>query len=826
MQVVEPAMVGNSGPTQRWAAIVAFLAGATTLVGLAGGVDILTRWIPSSTTMNPVIALLLVGSTVAILIPNEHQRRAMRAVGMVMIAAGATKLVQVVLGRPLGIDYLVSLALSSRGSIFPDPIAINSAVALVLLGAALAIGRTTRPRAAVASQALAITAIAIALMALIGFALGAATINQLTFNRMAVNSAVGLAALGVAILGLTPEHGVMRLLVHKGPSGDLARMALPICLSVPILLGISRLWLQNHFGFSNGDGVAIMIAGNVALTLAVLWGCLILLLRSDVDVRGKASALADSQAQYRQAGRIGKMGHWQYDVVLDKLHWTNEFRLLLGLDRDLAPDFAVMDERIHPDDRDQARNLMIRAQTHGEDWNWQLRLIAPDGQIQYAKSHGICSRGADGSPVSILGVLADITELELARQGAEAATLAQAAFLANMSHEIRTPLNGVIGFVGLLLDSDLNPTQRRYLALVDESAKALLNLLNDILDLSKVEAGHLEVAPIATDVRHAFAQVLRLMAPLAEQKSIELKGEIDVDVPTAVMIDGARLRQILLNILGNALKFTEHGSIAVSLDVDHDANGEPMLRAIVADTGIGIPRDRLDAMFIPFVQADSSTSRKFGGSGLGLSISRQLAHLMGGTLTLSSVEGVGTTVELVLPLLAATVSDTIVSRASRTISVPTSGNDPIADKAAAARTPPGRSILLVEDLELNRILVAEMLKRLGHRVEFANNGAEALAMAERLAVDPAAWDMILMDVQMPVMNGNDATRAIRALGGAAATIPIIALSANAFETEIRQSRDSGMDDHVVKPIDFGLLGRTIDHWGQSTRPSSEARRRA
>ena len=325
VHVVDPVTTGKAGPMQRWAALVALFAGTTTLVGEVTGTDILTRWIASSTTMNPVTAIMLIVGAVAILLRVEHQRRTMLAVGLITIVVGALKLVQEALGRPLGFDYLVSLAVSSRGSILPDPLALNSAMTLVLLGAALAIGRTTRPRMAVAAQASAIAAIAIALMALVGFTLGAATINQLTFNRMAVNSAVGLAALGMAILPLTPKYGVMRLLVYKGPSGDLARMALPICLAVPILLGVIRLWIQNRFGISTGDGVAIMVAGNITLTLGLLWGCLIMLLRSDAEVRAKAAALAVSEAQYRQAGRIGKMGHWQYDVEHDKLTGPTNF---------------------------------------------------------------------------------------------------------------------------------------------------------------------------------------------------------------------------------------------------------------------------------------------------------------------------------------------------------------------------------------------------------------------------------------------------------------------------------------------------------------------
>ena len=810
---------------QRWAAGAALAIGLLALIGLASGVDLLIRWLPSSTTMNPVTAILLVIGGSAMLAPPRIQRLALPTAATLMIVAGALKLVQAAAGRPLGFDYWLARALFGGSGILPDLLALNTALAFILLGAALLIGRAKRPMMATAAHVLAITAIAIAVMALTGFALGAATINQLTLNRMPVNSAIALTAFGMAILTVNPRHGIMRLLLSQSPSGTLARIALPVSILAPVLLGIVRLWLQHVTSLKTEDGVAIMVAGSIALTLGILWGSLILLLRSDADLRAKAAALEVSEAQYRQAGRIGQMGHWHFDVVGQQLHWTNEFRALLGLPADLAPSFEVMDERIHPDDQIASRALMKRALAEGEDWNWQLRVVTLDGSVRHARSHGICRRAPDGSIDSILGVLADVTELESARQAAEAATVAQAAFLANMSHEIRTPLNGVLGFITLLLDSKLDSTQRRYLSLVNDSARSLLKLLNDILDLSKVEAGQLEVAPTATDLRQIVRHAVRLMAPIAEQKNITLRAKVDPAFPDSAMIDGARFRQILLNILGNALKFTDHGSVSVRLAHDQHSAGPAAVRVTVTDTGIGIPADRLDAMFKPFVQADSSTSRKYGGSGLGLSISRQLADLMGGTLTIDSIEGAGTTIELTLPLLVASASDP--TGHDRQASLSASGDEEIGAVIAAARARPARSILLVEDLELNRMLVGEMLDRLGHEVDFAINGAEALDLAARLDTEPLAWDLILMDVQMPVMNGNDATRAIRALGGRAAAIPIVALSANAFENEIRESRDAGMDDHLIKPIDFALLSRTIDHWAEvGSLPGPAALRRA
>ena len=830
MQGANPTAIGDGRQLQRWAAALAMTIGALTLVGLASGLDQLTRWIPTLTSMNPVVAVLLLVGGMSLLAPDFTQRWAFPVAGLLIVTVGALKLGQTILGYSLDFDEIVAAALKQAHLPLPSPIALNTAAACILLGAALAIGRTKRSRLAIMAQIFAIAAIATAVMALAGLALGSVAINHLTFNRMAVNTAVALTAFGVAILALTPAHGLMKLMLHDGPSGNLARKALPICLAVPILLGVARLNLEQSIDLATGDGVAIMVAGNIALTLSLMWGCLILLQRSDAELRAKAKALAASQDQYRQASRIGKMGHWQFDVVRSQLLWTDEFRALLKLPADMLPNLEAMNGSIHPDDRAAAQGMMERARTRGENWNWQIRLLSVDGDMQYFQSHGICRRAPDGSLDSILGVLADVTELEVARQGAEAASIAQANFLANMSHEIRTPLNGVLGFIDLVLDSELDQTQRRYLVLVRESAQVLLKLLNDILDLSKVEAGHVDIALQATDLRRTIRHAARLMLPIAEQKSLELSIELAPDFPAAVMIDGGRVRQILLNLLGNALKFTDTGGVKVSLAVGQ-IDGSPAIQLAVTDTGVGIPAERKDAVFAAFVQADSSTSRRFGGSGLGLSISRQLAQLMDGSIALDSEPGVGTTVTLSLPLVPAATAQIVASeqaessgRHGSVLGVIDSDSTPT--DLLLAPTGPGRSILLVDDVAFNRELVSEMLRRLGHSVECANDGAQALAMAERLASDPDAWDLILMDIQMPVMNGKDATRAIRGLGGAAAAIPIIALSANAFQAEIEQSREAGMNDHVVKPIDFSLLGRTIDRWTAAHGLSAPAKRHA
>ena len=373
-------------------------------------------------------------------------------------------------------------------------------------------------------------------------------------------------------------------------------------------------------------------------------------------------------------------------------------------------------------------------------------------------------------------LVATVRELEAARDAAEQATRAKSQFLATVSHELRTPLNGVLGFADLLHRTNLTPEQRNYVELQLEAGKTLLSIINDILDFSKLEAGKLDIASSIVDVRTTIESCVDWFRGAARDKGLQLDCELADDLPRSVETDGARLQQILANLLSNAVKFTRSGVIAVNARRGTSARGQRLVIA-VTDTGIGIPQEKIGMLFQRFSQVDGSMSREFGGTGLGLAISQRLAQLMGGRIAVASEYGVGSIFTLDLPL--------------EPVSAP-----PQALPPSVTTGMPGKlKLLLVEDHRTNQRLVEALLGEIGYAVDTVENGEEALR-----AIADNYYDLVLMDVQMPVMDGLQATARIRALPGEKGKVPIVAITAHVRPEDVARCLAAGMQAHVGKPI--------------------------
>ena len=424
-----------------------------------------------------------------------------------------------------------------------------------------------------------------------------------------------------------------------------------------------------------------------------------------------------------------------------------------------------------------------------------------DGVMERDLGNGLIVRVTDrrtkeGGVVSVFhDVTAAERRLAQAKANAEAANQAKSQFLATMSHEIRTPLNAVLGLNELMLHSSLDAQQRRHAELIGSSGRLLLALINDILDVSRIEAGHLQLGSAPFSLRAAGQSVVELMRERAHGKGLQLHLEAIPDEDTSVLGDAIRIQQILFNLVGNAIKFTDRGSVRVKLRVEPGAERAATLRLEVEDTGIGIAPSAMPTLFDRFTQADSTTMRRYGGSGLGLAITREIVQLMGGTIATTSTPGEGSRFVVTIP-------SRCVDREEATSAADESG------QAAPARR--SLRILVAEDNDVNQILISALLERMGHAVHLVANGQLAVEAVRR-----GDYDAVLMDLQMPGMDGMEATHAIRALGGGGGAVPIIAMTANAFEEDRQACLAAGMDDYVAKPIDVAQLTRAIDRVGMA-----------
>jgi PAS domain S-box-containing protein len=505
-----------------------------------------------------------------------------------------------------------------------------------------------------------------------------------------------------------------------------------------------------------------------------------------------------SEQRLKLAVELTDLHVWELDYARQTLETAGDDAALFDFQRTfqtMTPSILTM---VHPDDRDAMVEAWQSRTKRSENGSrkfrsFEHRIDRRDGKEVWVATIAELINDEDGQPLRMIGAMQDITRrkqaetaLIHAKEEAEAANRAKSAFLATMSHEIRTPLNGVLGMAQAMAAGDLARDQREKLGVIRQSGETLLAILNDVLDLSKIEAGKLELEAVDFDLGEVARGAHAAFTALASGKDVAFSLQVSDSARGLYRGDATRVRQILYNLISNALKFTDRGEVRVTASRRDDN-----LILEVSDTGIGIPSDRLATLFQNFVQADASTTRRFGGTGLGLSICRQLAEMMGGAVAATSIPGRGST--FVATLAIPRISDEVRAAPPSVVHAPE-----IPEESAASTL----RVLAAEDNAVNQLVLKTLLSQIGVTPRVVDNGAEALAAWEQ---EP--WDIILMDIQMPVMDGPSATREIRRREAETRRrrTPIVALTANAMAHQIAEYMAGGMDGFVAKPIEIGRL---------------------
>jgi len=522
--------------------------------------------------------------------------------------------------------------------------------------------------------------------------------------------------------------------------------------------------------------------------------------RRQAKLIGATDELLASARRQLQVVDAARVAQWEWDVASGKIHLSTRWDEMVGARADdNLWDMRELLARVHPDDVQLVRDALEEALSGRSDrYVVEHRVAGAEGWIWIESIGLITERGEDGEPRKLTGYNRDITarrrlhaQMEQAREQAEESNRVKSEFLANMSHEVRTPLNAILGLTRLLHQGPLAPEQRHYLELIDGSASSLLALLNDILDLSKIEAGKLVFESIRFDVARWVSDAVAVHAPMAEKKNLKVDIHVAPDVPDMVQGDPGRLRQVVSNLVSNAVKFTERGGIRVSLRVDPVQADLPPRRVrllfSVRDSGVGIAPDKQRQIFEAFTQEDASTTRRHGGTGLGLAICSQLVSMMGGTIEVHSRPGQGSAFRFTA----------VFDEAGDDFSVLTEPS------SLDAHTVQGLRVLLAEDHSVNELLMRKLLTEMGCTFSVARNGEEAVQLWRA-----QNFDVVLMDVQMPVLSGFDATARIRADEAAEPDrprTPIVALTAHAMAGDREKCLAAGMDAYASKPVSPGVL---------------------
>lgn len=561
---------------------------------------------------------------------------------------------------------------------------------------------------------------------------------------------------------------------------------------------------ENRYIKKNGQLVFLEWRANLNISNNLIYA----IARDVTDMRKTQEKLLSSEKSLNEAQKIAKIGSWDFNLTTQGLNWSNELYKIFEIEKkDFEPNlYGKYLSRFLEDDIEVLNKNIYNTITNKIPYEMEHGIVLDNNKKKWVFCTGIPVLDNQNNVVALKGVVQNITQKKLiddtikAKEKAEAASIAKSEFLSNMSHEIRTPLNGIVGFTDLLLKTKLDKDQLQYLKTVNESANTLMDIINNILDFSKIEAGKMELNFEEIDIFELSSQIINLFKYEANHKKIDLILRIDTNVPQYILGDSFRLKQILVNLLSNAMKFTATGHIKLILSQEEEFDAISKIKFSVIDTGIGIKIQNQNKIFQSFVQADNTTTRRYGGTGLGLAISNQLLALKKSELKLISSYGVGS--EFFFAILFKKINkkeDNMMNMELKQITE---------KEIIPFNSLSSYKILIAEDNKINMLLARTLIKKmLGNCVVIeVSNGFDAV-----LKVKEEMPDLVLMDIQMPIQNGYDATSEIRKLS-TFKYLPIIALTAGVLNGEKEKCLEYGMSDYLTKPIIFNELEKILIKW--------------